>query len=99
MPGMLRPSQDKGLPVLPPTLPVPAAPAPSPSGLGSPSQAEQTWEQRLQSSIWQLIHLALSLETSLGTKGSSPESSAKSNPGDTSDSAEEGLQETVPRGR
>ncbi|KGL87109.1 Acrosin-binding protein, partial [Charadrius vociferus] len=98
-PGTLCPMQDRGLPVLPPTLLVPAAPVPSPPRLGYPSQAEQTWEQRLQSSIWQLIHLALSLETSLGTKGPSPDSSAKSNPGKTSDSAEEGAQETAPRGR
>ncbi|XP_009891269.1 PREDICTED: acrosin-binding protein [Charadrius vociferus] len=97
-PGTLCPMQDRGLPVLPPTLLVPAAPVPSPPRLGYPSQAEQTWEQRLQSSIWQLIHLALSLETSLGTKGPSPDSSAKSNPGKTSDSAEEGAQETAPRG-
>ncbi|KAM6420948.1 acrosin-binding protein [Pluvialis apricaria] len=97
-PGMPRPPQDRGLPVLPPTLPVPAAPVPSLPSLGSPAQAEQIWEQRLQNSIWQLIHLALSLEMSLGTKGSSPDSSTKSNPGDTPDSAKEGVQETVPRG-
>ncbi|NXA29221.1 ACRBP protein, partial [Ibidorhyncha struthersii] len=98
-PGMPRPPQDRGPPVLPPTLPVPAVPAPSPPRLGSPAQAEQTWEQRLQNSIWQLIHLALSLETSLGTKGSPPDSSTKSNSGDTSDGTEEGVQETAPRGR
>ncbi|XP_009327246.1 PREDICTED: acrosin-binding protein [Pygoscelis adeliae] len=97
-PGMPRPPQDRGLPVLPLTLPVPAAPAPSPPRLGSPARAEQAWEQRLQNSVWQLIHLALSLETSLGTKGSSPDSSIKSDPGSTSGSAKEGVQETPPRG-
>ncbi|NXH73244.1 ACRBP protein, partial [Hydrobates tethys] len=98
-PGVPRPPQDRGLPVLPPTLPVPAAPAPSPPRLGSPARAEQAWEQRLQNSVWQLIHLALSLETSLGTDGSSPDSSTKSDPGSMSGSTEEGVQETAPRGR
>ncbi|NWH45440.1 ACRBP protein, partial [Fregata magnificens] len=97
IPGVPRPAQDRGLPVLPPTLPVLAAPAPSPPRLGSPVRA--AWEQRLQNSVWQLIHLALSLETSLGTKGSSPDSSTKSDPGSTSGSTKEGVQETVPRGR
>ncbi|XP_075348757.1 LOW QUALITY PROTEIN: acrosin-binding protein [Mycteria americana] len=98
MPGVPRPTQDRELPVLPPTLPVPAAPAPSPPRLASPAQAEQAWEQRLQNSVWQLIHLALSLETSLGTKGSSPDSSTKSDAGSMSGSTEEGVQEMVPRG-
>lgn len=98
-PGVPRPLQYKGLPVLLPTLPVPAAPAPSPATLGSPARAEQAWEQRLQNSVWQLIHLALSLETSLGTEGSSLDSGTKSDPGTTSGSAEEGVQETAPRGR
>ncbi|KAM7127227.1 LOW QUALITY PROTEIN: acrosin-binding protein [Ciconia maguari] len=98
MPGVPRPPQDRELPVLPPTLPVLAAPAPSCPRLGSPDRAEQAWEQRLQKSIWQLIHLALSLETSLGTKGSSPESSTKSDTGSTSGSAGEGVQEMAPRG-
>ncbi|NWY60417.1 ACRBP protein, partial [Chionis minor] len=98
-PGIPRPPQDRSLPVLPPTLPVPAAPAPSPPRLGSPAQAGQTWKQRLQEGIWQLIHLTLSLEASLGTKGSSPDSGTTSNPGHTSDSTEEGVQETAPRGR
>ncbi|XP_009637413.1 acrosin-binding protein [Egretta garzetta] len=98
MPGGPIHLQDQGLPALPPILPIPAAPAPSPSTLGSPARAEQTWEQRLQNSVWQLIHLALSLETSLGTKGSSPDSSTKSDPGRASGSAKEGLQETTPHG-
>ncbi|NXU31776.1 ACRBP protein, partial [Thalassarche chlororhynchos] len=93
-PGVPRPLQDRGLPVLPLTLPVPAAPAPSPPRLGSPAPARQAWEQRLQNSVWQLIHLALSLEMSLGTEGSSPDSSTKSDPGST----KEGVQETAPRG-
>ncbi|NWU46364.1 ACRBP protein, partial [Dromas ardeola] len=96
--GMLRPPQHRGLPVPPPTLPLPARPAPSPPRLGSPAQAEKSWEQRLQNSIWQLIHLALSLETSLDTKGSSPGSGTKSKPANTSGSTEEGVQEKAPRG-
>ncbi|NXW30991.1 ACRBP protein, partial [Phaetusa simplex] len=98
-PGMLRPPQHRGLPVPPPTVPVPARPAPSPPSLGSPAQAEKSWEQRLQNSVWQLIHLALSLERSLDTKGSSPDSGTKSKPGNTSGSAKEGGQEKDPRGR
>ncbi|NXG85820.1 ACRBP protein, partial [Stercorarius parasiticus] len=97
-PGMLRPPQHRGLTVPPPTVPVPARPAPSPPSLGSPAQAEKSWEQRLQNSVWQLIHLALSLERSLDTKGSSPDSITKSKPGDTSGSAKEGVQEKDPRG-
>ncbi|KFW81219.1 Acrosin-binding protein, partial [Phalacrocorax carbo] len=76
-PGVPRPPQDRGLPVLPPTLLAPPAPAPSRPRLGPPARAEQAWEQRLQNSVWQLIHLALSLETSLGPEGSSPDSSTK----------------------
>ncbi|XP_054044679.1 acrosin-binding protein [Rissa tridactyla] len=97
-PGILRPPQHRGLPVPPPTVPVPDRPAPSPPTLGSPAQAEKSWEQRLQNSIWQLIHLALSLERSLDTKSSSPDSGTKSKPGNTSGSAEEGVQEKDPRG-
>ncbi|KAM9627828.1 acrosin-binding protein [Morphnus guianensis] len=97
-PGVPRPPQGRGLPVLPPTLPVPAAPASSPPRLGFPAQAEQTWEQRLRNGVWQLIRLALSLETSLGTEGSSPDSSSKSDPGSTSGSTEEGVQDTAPPG-
>ncbi|NXE81657.1 ACRBP protein, partial [Cochlearius cochlearius] len=99
VPGMPIHLQDRGLPVLPPILPVPAAPAPSPPTLGFPAQAEQTWKQRLQDSVWQLIHWALSLETSLSTEGSSSDSSTKSDPGSASGSAKEGVQETNPRGR
>ncbi|KAM6381903.1 acrosin-binding protein [Alca torda] len=98
-PGMLRPLQHRGLPVPPPTVPVPPRPAPSPPSLGSPAQAQKSWEQRLQNSVWQLIHLALSLERSLDTKGSSPDSGTKSKPGNTSGSAKEGVQEKDPRGR
>ncbi|XP_052650745.1 acrosin-binding protein [Harpia harpyja] len=97
-PGVPRPPQGRGLPVLPPTLPVPAAPASSPPRLGFPAQEEQTWEQRLRNGVWQLIRLALSLETSLGTEGSSPDSSSKSDPGSTSGSTEEGVQDTAPPG-
>uniref|UniRef100_A0A8C0BQ84 Acrosin-binding protein n=1 Tax=Buteo japonicus TaxID=224669 RepID=A0A8C0BQ84_9AVES len=64
--------------------------------LGFPAQEEQTWEQRLRNSVWQLIRLALSLETSLGTEGSSPGSGSKSDPGSTSWSSEEGVQDTAP---
>ncbi|NXX02231.1 ACRBP protein, partial [Larus smithsonianus] len=98
-PGILRPPLHRGLPVPPPTVPVPDRPAPSPPTLGSPAQTEKSWEQRLQNSVWQLIHLALSLERSLDTKSSSPDSSTKSKPGNTSGSAEEGVQEKDPRGQ
>ncbi|NXI91108.1 ACRBP protein, partial [Psophia crepitans] len=97
--GMPRPMQDRGLRVLPSIQPVPAAPAPLPPRLGSPAKADQTWEQRLQNSIWQLIHLALSLETSQSTEGSSPDLRTKSDPGSTSGSAKEGVQEAAPHGR
>ncbi|NXQ95014.1 ACRBP protein, partial [Sagittarius serpentarius] len=95
-PGVPRPPE---LPVLPPTLLVPPAPASSPPRLGLPARAEQAWEQRLRSSVWQLIHLALSLETSLGTEGSSPDASTKSDPGSMPGSTEEGVQGMTPRGR
>ncbi|XP_040980893.1 acrosin-binding protein [Aquila chrysaetos chrysaetos] len=88
-PGVPRPPRGRGLPALPPTLPVPAAPASSPPRLGFPAQEEQTWEQRLRNGVWRLIRLALSLETS---EGSSPDSGGKSDPG----SAEEGVQDTAP---
>nr|XP_010306199.1 PREDICTED: acrosin-binding protein [Balearica regulorum gibbericeps] len=97
-PGVPRPPQDSELPVFPPILPVPAAPTPLPPRLGSPAEAQQAWEQRLQNSVWQLIHLALSLEMSLGIKGSSPDLSTKSDPGSTSGSAKEGVQEADPHG-
>ncbi|NXL02410.1 ACRBP protein, partial [Mesembrinibis cayennensis] len=96
-PAVPRQPEDRRLPELPPTPPVP--PAPSPSRLGPPAQVKQTWEQRLQKSIWQLIHLALSLETFLGTEGSSPASGTKSDLENTSGSAKEGVQETDPPGR
>ncbi|KAM6097720.1 acrosin-binding protein [Theristicus caerulescens] len=91
-PAVPRQPEDRRLPVLPPTPPVP--PAPSPPRLGPPARAEQSWEQRLQNSVWQLIHLALSLETSLGTEGSSPASGTKSD----LESTKEGVQETDPPG-
>ncbi|NXW59841.1 ACRBP protein, partial [Eurystomus gularis] len=94
MPGLPRPPQDRGLPVLPRPLSILTAPARSPPRLGPPAQAEQAWEQPLQN-IWQLIHLALSSEKSLGTKASSPDSSTKSDPGST----KEGVQETASHGR
>ncbi|NXO55307.1 ACRBP protein, partial [Aramus guarauna] len=97
-PGVPRPPQDRELPVFPPILPVPAAPAPLPPRLGSPAEAGQAWEQRLQNSVWQLIHLALSLETSLSTEGSPPDLSTKSDAGSTSGSAKEGVQEADPHG-
>uniref|UniRef100_A0A8C8BLR6 Acrosin-binding protein n=1 Tax=Otus sunia TaxID=257818 RepID=A0A8C8BLR6_9STRI len=82
------------------TLPVPTAPPASlPPRLGSPAAAEESWEQRLKSSIWQLIRLALSVEESLGTKGYSLDSIIKEDPGSTSGSTEKGVQETAPRGR
>ncbi|KAM6144585.1 acrosin-binding protein [Phoenicopterus ruber ruber] len=98
-PGVPRPLQDRGLPVLPPTLPVPAAPALLRPRLRSPARAEQAWEHRLQNSVWQLIHLALSLETSLGTKGSSLDPSTESDPESMSGSTKEGVQEAAPSGR
>ncbi|NWI24883.1 ACRBP protein, partial [Sula dactylatra] len=98
-PGVPGPPQDSRLPVLPPTLPAPAAPASSPPRLRSSAQAQEAWEQRLQKSVRQLILFALSLDASLGTEGSSPDSSNKSDPGSTSGSTEEGVQEMVPRGR
>ncbi|XP_055665208.1 acrosin-binding protein isoform X1 [Falco peregrinus] len=92
-PGVLRPPQDRGLPALPPTLLVPAS---LPPRLRSPDRTEQAWEQRLQNNVWQLIHSALSLETSLGTEGPSPDS--KSHPESMSGSTAERVQETAPRG-
>ncbi|XP_010132228.1 PREDICTED: acrosin-binding protein, partial [Buceros rhinoceros silvestris] len=53
---------------------------------GHPAQVEQDWEQ--------CLHLTLSLEKHLGTKGSSLDSSSKTEP----DNAKEGLQETAPYG-
>ncbi|XP_009864709.1 PREDICTED: acrosin-binding protein, partial [Apaloderma vittatum] len=70
-----------GLPRAPPNLPAPSAPGPLPPRMGFHTQAAQAWEQQLKSSVWQLIYLALSLETSLGTKGSSPDYSTESDPG------------------
>ncbi|XP_032851590.2 acrosin-binding protein [Tyto alba] len=99
VPGLPTPPQDRVLPGLPPILPVPAtAPAFLPPRLRSPAQTEEPWKQRLQNSVWQLIHLALSLETSLDTEGSSLDSSIKSEPGSTSGSTEEGVQKTAHRG-
>ncbi|XP_014812565.1 PREDICTED: acrosin-binding protein [Calidris pugnax] len=97
-PGMPRAQQHRGMSVSPVTLPVTAHPTPSPSSLGTPAQAEQSWEQRLQSSVWQLIRVALSLDTSLSTKGSSPGNGTKTKPGNTSSSTEEGVQKTSPYG-
>ncbi|NXW94920.1 ACRBP protein, partial [Alopecoenas beccarii] len=99
MPGMLRPPWDRRLPMPPPALPALPAPAPVPPRLGSPRLTQQAWEQHLQNSAWQLIHLALSSETSLGTKGSSPDSTVKSDPGSTSGNTKEGVRETAPHGR
>ncbi|NXJ65616.1 ACRBP protein, partial [Rostratula benghalensis] len=98
VPGMPTSQQHRGLPVSPLTLLVPARPALLPSSLGSPARAEQPWEQRLRSSVWQLIRVALSLDTSLSTKGSSLDASTKSKPENTSGSAEEGVQKTSPHG-
>ncbi|NXU54260.1 ACRBP protein, partial [Turnix velox] len=64
-----------------------------PSKLGSPAQAERSWEQRLQKSVWQLIHFAFSLD-----KGSSPDSNTKAEPGNTSGSTKEREQEQASRG-
>uniref|UniRef100_A0A8C0EJY7 Acrosin-binding protein n=1 Tax=Bubo bubo TaxID=30461 RepID=A0A8C0EJY7_BUBBB len=97
MSGLPRPPKNERLPVLPPVPPVPTAPPASlPPRLGSPAQAEESWQQRLQSSIWQLIRLALSLEKSLGTKGYSLDSSIKEDPGSTSGSTEKGQGTTLP---
>lgn len=83
----------------PPALPVLPAPASVPPRLGSPPLTQQAWEQHLQNSTWQLIHLALSLETSLATEGSSPGFAIKSDPGSTSSNTKEGVWETAPHGR
>lgn len=83
----------------PPALPVLPAPAPLPPRLGSPPLTQQAWDKHLQNSAWQLIHLALSLETSLGTEGSSPDSAIKSDPGSTSGYTKEGVRKTPPHGR
>ncbi|KFO88386.1 Acrosin-binding protein, partial [Buceros rhinoceros silvestris] len=81
-----RPPKDRQLPLLPLTLLAPADPALSPPRPGHPAQVEQDWEQ--------CLHLTLSLEKHLGTKGSSLDSSSKTEP----DNAKEGLQETAPYG-
>ncbi|XP_030327528.1 LOW QUALITY PROTEIN: acrosin-binding protein [Strigops habroptila] len=94
-----RPQQGRGLPVPPLTLPVPPTPTPVAPWLGLPDQPEQAWEQRLQNSIWQLIHMALDLETSqVGRKGFSLNSSTKPDSESTSGSPEEEMQETASRG-
>nr|XP_021148352.1 acrosin-binding protein isoform X3 [Columba livia] len=98
MPGMPRPLRDRRLPMPPPALPVLPAPAPLPPRLGSPPLTQQAWDKHLQNSAWQLIHLALSLETSLGTEGSSPDSAIKSDPGSTSGYTKEGVRKTPPHG-
>ncbi|NWX04965.1 ACRBP protein, partial [Caloenas nicobarica] len=87
------------LPMPTPALPVLPAPAPVPPRLGSPPLTQRAWEQHVQNSAWQLIHLALSLESSLGTEGSSPDSAIMSDPGSTSGNTKEGAQETAPHGR
>ncbi|XP_009945832.1 PREDICTED: acrosin-binding protein [Leptosomus discolor] len=97
-PEWWRSLQDRGLPVIPRNLPVPDDPASSPPKLRYPAKAEQVWEQGLQTSIWQLIYLALSLETSLGMKGSSLDSSITSYPRSTSGSAKEEVHEMDPQG-
>ncbi|NXI67405.1 ACRBP protein, partial [Anseranas semipalmata] len=75
-------------------LPVPAFHAPSPSR----TQAERAWEHRLQHSVWQLISLALSLETTAGTEGSPPDPATKSDPGSVTSGTEDGVQEVAPYG-
>ncbi|KAM6141045.1 acrosin-binding protein [Pterocles gutturalis] len=99
-PVELRPLQDWRPPVLAPTLLVPAAPPTLPPSLESPAQAEEAWEQRLQRSVWQLIHVALSLETSLVPKSSSLNPSTKLDPrlGHTSHSTKEEVQKAATRG-
>ncbi|NXP05054.1 ACRBP protein, partial [Thinocorus orbignyianus] len=96
-PGMPRSQQHGGLPGTQLTLLVSAHPTPSPSSPGSPAQAEQPWEQRLQSSVWQLIRVALSLDKSSSTRDSSPDASTKSKPGNTSGSSEKEVSHS-PRG-
>ncbi|NWU63934.1 ACRBP protein, partial [Pterocles burchelli] len=98
-PVELRPLQDRRPPVLTPTLLVPAAPPTLPPRLESPVWAEEAWEQRLQRSVWQLIHLALSLETSFVAESSSLNPSTKLDPGSTSHSTKEGVQKAATRGR
>ncbi|NXD62454.1 ACRBP protein, partial [Eolophus roseicapillus] len=91
-----RPQQGRGLPVPPLTLPVPPTPTPVAPWLGPPHQPEQAWEQRLQKGIWQLIHMALDLETSqVGRKGSSLNSSTQPDSESTTGSPEEEVQETA----
>ncbi|KAM6093521.1 acrosin-binding protein [Chlamydotis macqueenii] len=94
-----RPSQHEDLPVLPPTLLASTAPAPSPPTLESPALAEQAWKEQLLDSIWQLIHLALSLAKALDIKGSPPDPSAKPDTGSSSGGTEQEVQETAPHGR
>ncbi|XP_010155529.1 PREDICTED: acrosin-binding protein [Eurypyga helias] len=97
MPGLLGSTQDRELPLSPTQL-VPASRAPSPPRLGSSSQPEKTWEQHLQNSIWELIQLALSLETHQVTAGSSRNSTDKPHTGSMPGSTKEGVQGTVPPG-
>ncbi|XP_053920589.1 acrosin-binding protein-like [Cuculus canorus] len=88
--------ESTGLLLLPPTVPSPAAPAPSPTKLESPAQEETSWKQRLWSSISKLISLALSTENSSGTHSSSPQRSPEA--GSTPGTAEEAAQAAAPHG-
>ncbi|NWX17055.1 ACRBP protein, partial [Aegotheles bennettii] len=91
--------QDWELPMPPPALLLPTVPASLSPALGSPAQAQQGWRKRLQNSIWQLVTLTLSLDKSMGTKGSPVDPSADSDARNVSFRAKEEVQEPVPRGR
>ncbi|KAM6290431.1 acrosin-binding protein [Porphyrio hochstetteri] len=93
-PGWPQPPHDKRPPMLTLTPQVQTVPTSLPPGLGSPPSEEQTWEQRLKNSVWQLIHVALSLDASMDTEGSSPDLGTNLEP----ESTEDGVQEAVPRG-
>ncbi|KAM6321255.1 acrosin-binding protein [Aegotheles albertisi] len=90
--------QDWELPMPPPALLLPTVPASLSPALGSPAQAQQGWRKRLQDSIWQLVTLTLSLDKSMGTKGSPVDPSADSDARNVSFRAKEEVQEPVPRG-
>ncbi|NXT76688.1 ACRBP protein, partial [Zapornia atra] len=93
-PRLPQPPRDKRLPWPTLTPQVQTVPTSLPPRLGSPPSEEQTWEQRLKNSVWQLIHVALSLDASMDTEGSSPDLGNNLEP----ESTEDGVQEAVPRG-
>ncbi|KAM6438814.1 acrosin-binding protein [Rhynochetos jubatus] len=91
-PGLLSPPQDREQ-RLPPTQPVLTSPAP---WLGYPAHTDKEWERHLQKSIWDLLHLALSLEMLRETIDSSLKS--KPDTGRVPGSTKERVQATVAPG-